>query len=184
MNSVDTLAITGGSIPSWQVTGLFNAATATVGSRAYNIFSNTNNSNAASSLMVQSVVGGASAGDPTFGLTVNGVTDWFIGLDNSVNDQLCIGTGQTPGTNDWLKITTAGAVTMLGPVTIGSSVVANSLTISSATGANNTADISLNRFDSTNGFNRVLYRTGGTAKWGIGPRSGSENLLLPARLVL
>ncbi len=178
VNSVNTLVITGGSIPSWQVTGLFNATTATVGSIAYNVFSNTDNTNAASSCMVQSVVGGGSAGDPTIGLTVSGVTDWFIGLDNSVSDQFCIGTGQTPGTNNWFSITTAGAATMYGPVTIGSSVVANSLTISSATGASNTADLVLNRFDLANGLNRVLYKTGGTSKWGVGSRSASDNLLI------
>lgn len=52
------------------------------------------------------------------------------------------------------------------------------LTISSATGVANTADLHLNRFDLTNGNNRVVYSTSATNDWSVGCRGNSQNYVV------
>lgn len=78
-----------------------------------NTFTVTNPSNTASSAARETiVVGGGSAGDPTLNFNVSGVTNWEMGIDNSVSDNLTISQGAALGTNDVWRMTTAGARTM------------------------------------------------------------------------
>lgn len=78
-----------------------------------NTFTITNASNTASSAARQTiVVGGGSAADPTLNFNVSGVTNWEMGIDNSVNDNLTISQGTALGTNDVWRMTTAGIRTM------------------------------------------------------------------------
>jgi hypothetical protein len=57
-------------------------------------------------------VAGSAAGDPKFTYTVGGVGGWCTGLDNSDSDKFKISNSGSPGTSDYLTITTAGIVTM------------------------------------------------------------------------
>lgn len=78
-----------------------------------NTFTVTNASNTASSAARETIlVGGGSAGDPTLNFNVSGVTNWEMGIDNSVSDNLTISQGTALGTNDVWRMTTAGERTM------------------------------------------------------------------------
>lgn len=68
--------------------------------------SNTADSNAA----FIATVAGTSAADPYTRYTVTGGTSWASGLDNSDSDSYKISNNTTLGTNDYLTITTGGAV--------------------------------------------------------------------------
>lgn len=73
----------------------------------------TNPSNTASSAARETiVVGGGTAGDPTINWNVSGVTNWEMGIDNSVTDNLTISQGTALGTNDTWRMTTAGQRTL------------------------------------------------------------------------
>ena len=78
-----------------------------------NTFTVTNASNTASSAARETiVVGGGSAGDPTLNFNVSGVTNWEMGIDNSVSDNLTISQGTALGTNDVWRMTTGGIRTL------------------------------------------------------------------------
>jgi len=74
-----------------------------------NTFTVTNPSNTASSAARETiVVGGGTAGDPTLNWNVSGVTNWEMGIDNSVSDNLTISQGTALGTNDTWRMNTSG----------------------------------------------------------------------------
>lgn len=90
-----------------------NAINDTVGatiSGVTNTFTVTNQSNTASSAARETItVGGGTAADPTINWNVNGVTDWEMGIDNSVNDNLTIAQSTALGTKDVWRMNTNGA---------------------------------------------------------------------------
>lgn len=91
---------------------IYNTVGASI-SGVTNTLTVTNLSNTASSVARETiVVGGASAGDPTLNFNVSGVTNWEMGIDNSVTDNLTISQGTALGTNDVWKMTVAGERTM------------------------------------------------------------------------
>ncbi|GEM_PF-2783063 len=57
---------------------------------------------------IRAETSGSTGGDPLIGLTINSETDWSIGVDNSQDDRLVIGTGTLPGSADILYLTTGG----------------------------------------------------------------------------
>lgn len=70
-----------------------------------------NTSNTADSYAIMyTEVAGSSAADAMYQFSVNGITDWVMGLDNSDADKFKIATNSILGTNDRLTITTAGLV--------------------------------------------------------------------------
>jgi len=93
-----------------------NAIDNTVGasiSGVTNTLTITNPSNTASSAARETiVVGGGTAGDPTINWNVSGVTNWEMGIDNSVSDNLTISNGTSLGTNDVWRMTTGNQRTM------------------------------------------------------------------------
>lgn len=91
---------------------IYNTVGASI-SGVTNTFTVTNPSNTASSAARETIlVGGATASDPTINWNVSGVTNWEMGIDNSVSDQLTISQGTSLGTNDVWRMTTAGERTM------------------------------------------------------------------------
>lgn len=91
---------------------IFNTVGASI-SGVTNTLTITNPSNTASSAARESItVGGGSAGDPTINWNVAGITDWEMGIDNSVSDNLTISQGTALGTNDVWRMTKAGIRTM------------------------------------------------------------------------
>lgn len=79
------------------------------------VVSNTSNT-ASSSATIQAKVAGASAHDPKLLLTVDGVTNYSIGIDNSDSDKLKLSASSAVGTNAPLEISSAGVVTLVAPV--------------------------------------------------------------------
>lgn len=70
---------------------------------------NSNNAATAAHARTNVQSGGAAGGDPIYALTVPGVLNWHLGIDNSVTgDPLSLGDSDTPGTNTNLLLTTAG----------------------------------------------------------------------------
>jgi hypothetical protein len=53
---------------------------------------------------------GASGGDPKLTYTISGVLNWCVGVDNSDSDKFKISGSDSPGTSDYLIITTAGVI--------------------------------------------------------------------------
>lgn len=92
----------------------------------------TNPSNTASSAARETiVVGGGSAADPTINWNVSGVTNWEMGIDNSVSDNLTISQSAALGTKDVWRMDTSGRRTM--PLQPCFSVYLNT-TVNNATG--------------------------------------------------
>ncbi len=87
---------------------IYNTVGASI-SGVTNTLTITNPSNTASSAARETiVVGGGSAGDPTLNFNVSGATNWEMGIDNSVSDNLTISQGTALGTNDTWRMTTGG----------------------------------------------------------------------------
>ena len=55
-------------------------------------------------------VGGSSAGDPYIMFNISGTATWAVGPDNSDSDKFKVSASTNLGTNDYLTITTGGAV--------------------------------------------------------------------------
>jgi hypothetical protein len=73
----------------------------------------TNTSNtASSSANILSQVQGGTAADPTHQSSVSGVTTWTWGIDNSDSDAWVLAQGTALGTNNVIRTSTAGEVTM------------------------------------------------------------------------
>lgn len=62
--------------------------------------------------------GGASGGDVYSRYSVEGVTDWTFGIDNSDSDAFVVSASAGIGTSNGLRITTAGAVSVPGTLTV------------------------------------------------------------------
>ena len=93
--------------------GVINNKVGSSVSGVTNTFTVTNPSNTASSAARETItVGGGTAADPTLNFNVSGVTDWEMGIDNSVSDNLTISQGTALGTNDVWRMTTAGQRTL------------------------------------------------------------------------
>lgn len=115
---------------------------------------NTATSNSASNAIFNARVGGTSAGDPYTLYTVTGAAtpSWATGIDNSDSQSYVISSSTTLGTNNNLKITTAGAV----------SIPRGDLTISRAF-ANNVNVQILNTTNSSSAGARLNLTAGGTS---------------------
>lgn len=84
--------------------GSYIGGAATIESR------NTSNTSG-SDATIRIVVGGSSAGDPAVRYTINGVTDWIHGVDNSAGDSWVLSNNSSLGTNNYLVVTTNGEIT-------------------------------------------------------------------------
>ncbi len=102
LNYAVTNAVTGA------LTGFSYTAAASTGFNSTFFNSNTTDSTADSQFEVK--VGGANGGDPKFVYTINGVTNWAMGVDNSDSDKFKIGNSSTLGGADKMTITSGGLV--------------------------------------------------------------------------
>lgn len=107
--TVHTTQISTGGITG---TSTLSFTRSSVGASYTNTFSNTDNTNAASSLALQLTTGGASGGDPFVLYQVTGVTSWTTGIDNSDSDTWKISKNTEPGTNDYFSITTGQTINL------------------------------------------------------------------------
>jgi len=125
--SVTTLSATGTTtIGSGGTLGaLLNVAKASGGGTVDFGVYNSDTANAASHAQVRIYTNGAGSGDPIVNWEVNGVTRYYMGIDNSNSDKLVIGTGYTPGGADIVSIAT-GAVDITGTLSASGVVAANS----------------------------------------------------------
>lgn len=76
---------------------------------------NTTNTAGAEAFFYASV-GGAAAGDAFINLIVNGAQNWAIGVDNSDSDAFVIAASLALGTNNALRISTTGQLTVPGSI--------------------------------------------------------------------
>lgn len=103
--------------------------------------SNTNNTSSAGAVM-QIIVGGSSAFDPYLQLSVNGVTDWSVGIDNSVSDVLKIGPNATPSTGTAaVMIDTSRNMTIGGATAVGTSGAGAVILVSGTAPTTSPADV-------------------------------------------
>ena len=100
IGAANTVLRSTGTIPAW-------SSSSSSGSTVGILVENSDNSNAASHAHLQIKVGGSSGGDPYITLTGTG-QDYYIGVDNSVSDELIIGRGTTLGTTRVVRITNGG----------------------------------------------------------------------------
>jgi hypothetical protein len=85
-----------------------------VGGELISMMENTNNTAGAGVLFSMSV-GGTSADDAGIYFAVFGGSDWKLGLANSDDDAFVISSGSVLGTNNRLRISTVGNVTIFAP---------------------------------------------------------------------
>ena len=151
--------------PTGTYCGIFKSA---VGSTLTYYASNTDNTNAASSSAFVAVVGGGSGGDPHVRYEVTGVTNWIQGIDNSDSDKYKICSGSALGTNDYLTITSAGAVTIANTFNINSAVW---LQFSGVNTIFSSAGVGL-LLQQPNGSSATIFRdSSGNTQWTVGAGS-------------
>lgn len=78
------------------------------GNNTYLFSNDTNSAGAGANAILK--VAGASAEDPRLGFTVQGATDWSIGVDNSDSDKFKLSYSDTLGTNDRVVVDSTGKV--------------------------------------------------------------------------
>ncbi len=83
-----------------------------VGGTVFSYMQNTDNTNSASAAAGLYEVGGPSAGDPYLRFTVVSGSQWAAGLDNSDADAFKISNNPTLGTNDRLRLSTGGVLSL------------------------------------------------------------------------
>ena len=88
----------------------FTYTSSTAGATRTLTVSNTDNTNTASTALIQTTTGGGSAGDAIHTYTVTGATSWSHGIDNSTSDQFKISQGTALGTNDVMTVQTTGEI--------------------------------------------------------------------------
>ena len=81
------------------------------------LFANTDNTTGTSSSRLWATTGGGTGGDPILTLTVNGATDWTLGVDNSDSDKFKINNAFGLGTSDKLVLDGSGNMTIAGSLT-------------------------------------------------------------------
>lgn len=113
-NSV--LLTNGSGVPSLgtSLTNDFTYTSSTAGATRTLTVSNTDNTNAASTALIQTTTGGSSSGDPLHTYTVTGATSWSLGIDNSVTsptaDPWVLSQGTALGTNNVMSVATSGEI--------------------------------------------------------------------------
>lgn len=81
------------------------------------VLNTSNTASATAFLKIQTA--GSTADDPYAVFDISGSTTWSLGADNSASDSFKISKNATLGTNDFLTISTAGAVTLAGALAMG-----------------------------------------------------------------
>lgn len=104
----------GDTLTLGQVAGANGIILTSVLSGSTAIIRSTNGSNtAASDAQFFAEVAGSSGGDPHFRMTVSGVQNWAMGIDNSDSDALVVAASNVLGTTNRLRIPTSGAISLL-----------------------------------------------------------------------
>ena len=119
LNTTGSVVVPNGSVgiggsPSYELDVNKSEAGGLVDARVYN----SESANASSGSRLITAVNGASAGDPRLVLSVAGVQEYHVGIDNSDSDKFVIGTGSTPGTGTLFNMTSSGNATFEGNVAI------------------------------------------------------------------
>lgn len=139
-----------------------------------------NQSNTASSQALENIlVGGSSAGDAFTTYTITGVTNWSLGIDNSVsNDPYVIAASTALGTTNVVSMTTSGNVScVLGDfdVTRSSSGGNVKATISNTSNtASSTAELIISSGGTSAGDPGILYEVTGGTTWFSGLRASDQ----------
>lgn len=106
---------------SLDVLGNVIVSDTSIGSDVFIALSNADNTNSASHAVLTVKNGGASGGDAKIGLSVTGVTDWALGVDNSIDDRFTISQNSLLGTNDYFTIDkTSGDINIPNNLAVGS----------------------------------------------------------------
>lgn len=98
------------SVATMTDTGSITITSANSGAANELIMQNSSNT-ASSRAIITTRVGGSSASDAYFEASVDGVTDWAWGLDNSDSDAFVIANTGTLGTGNVMRVATSGEVT-------------------------------------------------------------------------
>lgn len=161
-----------------------------VGGNVASITYNADNTNAASNAIVQSLVQGASGGDPMTWWNVNGITNWAAGIDNSDSDKWKLSASTALGTNDCIVVTTVGLVTIpLGDFYVSRSSVGGTV-ISKVENTDNTNAASAAAFyafvgGASAGDPKILWEVTGATDWVAGiDNSDSDKWKLSAGATL
>lgn len=142
-------------------------------SGATNTLTITNPSNTASSQALLNVtVGGATAGDAFTTYTVNGVTNWSQGIDNSASDAFVISASTALGTTNVVSMATGGNVSVvLGDLDVtrsnsGANVTSTISNTSNTATSNAIQQITVAGTSANDPF--TTYTISGTTNWSQG----------------
>lgn len=96
------------------ITGSLSGFNYTAGATSdfQSLFRNSNSTSGSAHAKFEVSSTGASGGDPKLVLTINGVRNWSVGVDNSDGDKLKFSRNDGPGTNDDFCIDTSGLISI------------------------------------------------------------------------
>ncbi|MDD5518384.1 MAG: hypothetical protein PHV98_03420 [Candidatus Omnitrophica bacterium] len=139
---------------------------------------NTDNTNTESHSTLQSIVAGASGGDPRLLLTISAVRDWSIGVDNSDSDIFKIGYSSIVGQNTVLALDTSGSVSIATSSSRYTLDVWGDLAVGTSTGVNVPMDYPLLYVNSGEGGMHNGVGIGTTTVAGTMLRVGTSTIAL------
>lgn len=123
--------IAGPSVTGNQTVGDFTAnATGGVTVRLTNYRDN----NASALSKFEAVTSTANGGDPQYTMTISGVANWSLGIDNSDSDKFKLSQSDRLGTNDLYTVTTGGDMTVTGGIKSNSTLSRGTISLSGGTG--------------------------------------------------
>lgn len=109
-NSVVLTSATGVPSLGTSLINDFTYTSSTAGATRTLTVTNTDNTNAASTALIQTTTGGSSSGDPFHTFTVTGATSWSLGIDNSSSDAFVVAASTALGTTNIMSASTAGEI--------------------------------------------------------------------------
>lgn len=161
-NAAGSVRLNGGN-----TTGFENLANANTSRFGAVLTSNTSGHHA---LFVAEVAGNSSGSDPFINFkNSNAGTDWAVGSDTSDSAAWKLSQGSTIGTNDTIKVTTAGAVTILrGDMDVRRSSSGGDVglaVINSSNTASSSSTFTIGVGGSSSGDAAIIYDNSGTNDW-------------------
>jgi hypothetical protein len=119
-----------------EITSGIQVKSATISGTVSVLAWNSDNTAGNSHAKLQATTGGASGGDPFLALSISGVQDWVVGVDNNDGDALKIDAGSSPSTaTPILELSTTGLATLRCSASGSTVDVINTATSGASAGA-------------------------------------------------
>lgn len=157
--------------------GNITSTIATAGSTLLLNISQSDNTNASSHASFGLVSGGASGGDARINFTINSVTQWAMGIDNSDSDSFKISNSNALGTTDFISLDINSVWTHT--LTTAGSTILHDIFQSDNTNASSAASLRIRSGGASGGDARLTFTIQGATNWSAGiDNSNSDKFVL------